>query len=116
MVFDFIRGPVGVEITRLMLGNIVERVRESAGIDVEISPTAYEQIVGLTTADLSFGGRGIGNVLESRLVNPLARALFEWDPSHGNRVQVTEVGTGPVPEVVLASLPGTAAGAPPSGP
>ena len=116
VVFDFIRGPVGVEITRLMLGNIVERVWESAGIDVEVSPNAYEQIVGLTTADLSFGGRGIGNVLESRLVNPLARALFEWDPSHGNRVQVTEVGTGPVPEVVLASLPDTAAGAPPSGP
>ena len=105
VVFDFIREPVGVEITRLMLDNIKLRVRESAGIDVVVSDAAYLQIVGLTTADLSFGGRGIGNVLESRFVNPLARALFEWMPSHRSRVEVIEVGTGAVPEVALRSLP-----------
>ena len=101
VVFDFIRGPVAIEIADLMVANIIARVEESAGITVEVSTHARDQLHDLATADLSFGGRGIGNVLEARFVNPLARALFARDPSEGTRVVVTEVSGGSVPQVVL---------------
>ena len=101
VVFDFIRRPVAVEITDLMLANIAARVEESVGITIEISPQARDQLHELATADLTFGGRGIGNVLEARFVNPLARALFARDPSEGAHVVVVEASGGSVPEVVL---------------
>ncbi len=108
VVFDFIREPVAVEITDLMLEKIAERVEESADIIVVLSPQARNQIHALTQADLSFGGRGIGNVLESRYVNPLARALFAHERSPDSTTEPAEVvvvdltvsSTG-VPEVVL---------------
>ena len=101
VVFDFIRRPVAIEITDLMVANIIARVEESVGITVEVSTHARDQLHALATADLSFGGRGIGNVLEARFVNPLARALFARDPSEGARVVVAEVSGGSVPRVVL---------------
>ena len=101
VVFDFIRGPVAAEIIDLMLGNIVARVEESTGTTVEISDQAKEQIHELAAADLTFGGRGIGNVLESRFVNPLARALFARGHSPAASVEVVEVSSDSVPTVVL---------------
>ena len=103
VVFDFIRERTAPRIADFMLGNIIERVEKSSGITVEISRAARLQIHEIATADLSFGGRGIGNKLESFLVNPLARALFALAPAEGTRVVVEEIRTSNVlvPEVVL---------------
>ena len=102
VVFDFIRGPVAADIADLMIANIAARVEESAGITVKLSDAAHAQLHALATADLSFGGRGIGNVLESRFVNPLARALFAREATPGGVVEVAEVAEDGMPEVVLA--------------
>ena len=101
VVFDFIRPPVAADIADLMLANIAARVEDSAGITVKLSAEAHSQLHELATADLSFGGRGIGNVLESRFVNPLARALFERQALPGSTVEVIQVAFDGVPEVVL---------------
>ena len=101
VVFDFIRPPVAAAIADLMLGNITARVEDSAGITVKLSAEAHSQLHQLATADLSFGGRGIGNVLESRFVNPLARTLFELQSPAGSTVEVARVAPEGVPEVVL---------------
>ena len=101
VVFDFIRGPVALEILDLMLDNITDRVEESTGSAIEISAGARDQIRVLATADLTFGARGIGNVLESRFVNPLARALFALAPPQGASVEVVEVSGDSVPHVEL---------------
>lgn len=42
-------------------------------------------------ADLAHGGRGIGNRLETTLINPLARALFERGEPAGNRLWIAGV-------------------------
>ena len=41
------------------------------------------------TADLSNGGRGIGNQLESAFINPLSRALFDQDLEGRQRAVIT---------------------------
>lgn len=101
VVFDFIRPDVGAQITDLMLENIIERVRDSADLTMTISDRAREQLRAMATADLSFGGRGIGNVLESRFVNPLARALFARGATPRSGIEVVGVFGEDVPEVEL---------------
>jgi ATP-dependent Clp protease ATP-binding subunit ClpA len=58
---------------------------------LEIAPGARAKILDWCTRDLSNGGRGIGNALESVLINPLARALFEYDIEGRARVEVTDI-------------------------
>lgn len=80
IVFDFIREKVAIEILEKMLGNIRQRVSEEHHLELNFSEETLELLRKecLNEAAL-FGGRGVGNKLESCLVNPLARALFEGD-------------------------------------
>ena len=42
-----------------------------------LSDEAYQELHYAALSDLSNGGRGIGNQVESLLINPLARWLFQ---------------------------------------
>ena len=77
IVFDFIRSPVDRQIFDLMVGNVVRHVRRTQGADLVIAPEVLDRLAAWATEDLSYGGRGIGNRVETALVNPLSRALFE---------------------------------------
>jgi ATP-dependent Clp protease ATP-binding subunit ClpA len=55
-----------------------------AGYVVTIVPEVRDALRAICLADLSNGGRGIRNQLESHLINPLARALFEEEASGGS--------------------------------
>ena len=95
VVFNFIEPDVAVQIFEGMLANVARRLREELGLALELTPGARAQLLERCTADLSHGGRGIGNRLESCLVNPLSRALFEQDLAGRTRVlvqSVTEAG------------------------
>ena len=78
IVFDFIRPDVAGEILELMIGGVLEGVREQ-GISITLAPRAHEALAQVCLEDLSNGGRGIRNKVELHLVNPLARALFDAD-------------------------------------
>src|SRR5688572_4650120 len=65
VVFGFITPDVGSQIFDGMLGNIANRVREEHKIDLAIAPDVRASLCDLCTRDLSNGGRGIGNQLES---------------------------------------------------
>ena len=94
IVFDFIRADVARDILHLMLGRVVEDLRTDQGITLLISSEAEQQMGALCLADLSNGGRGIRNQVEVNLVNPLARALFEFDPKPGDRIVVDGLSRG----------------------
>lgn len=81
IVFDFIRPEIAIRIFEQMLAGILANVKD-AGYDVSIGATARKQLESLCLADLSNGGRGIRNQLEAHLTNPLARALFEYEPGN----------------------------------
>ena len=90
IVFGFITPEIGRQIFDGMLRNVTNRVREEHKIDLVLVPEIRDRLRELCTQDLSNGGRGIGNQLESLFVNPLARALFRI-PLEG-RTQVTVKG------------------------
>lgn len=90
IVFDFIRPAIAREIFEQMVKTTL-RDLEATGIHVEISKPVREQLENLCLADLSNGGRGIRNQVESHLVNPLARSLFDRDAQPGSKWTVTNI-------------------------
>lgn len=89
LVFDYVRAEVGAEILAGMVGGILKDVEATQHIEVILSESARARLSELALADLSNGGRGIRNKVETHLVNPLARALFDADTRPGDRLVVT---------------------------
>ena len=94
VVFDFIRPEVARDIARMQLSNVLAQVERSTAARVELSGSAEQQVIEQATSDLTFGGRGIGNIIESVFVNPLARALFDRNVAAGDHAEVVSVGQG----------------------
>ena len=103
VVFDFIREDVAHLILDKMLGNVIERVRDEHNVALVVGEQPHATLVDHCLSDLTHGGRGIGNRLESVLINPLARALFDFDLVAGETITVEElVEEGSVFRVTLA--------------
>ncbi len=96
IVFDFIRGDVARDIFAAMLENILARVRNAQQVTVTLNAVAREALEKLCLADLSNGGRGIRNQLETHFVNPLARLLFDVAPPAESRIEIQSLQRGMV--------------------
>lgn len=91
VVFNFITPDVASQIFSGMLANVARRLREEHRLELVLPRLVLEKLMSLCTRDLSNGGRGIGNALESAFINPLARALFALDLEGRNAVTVADV-------------------------
>ena len=78
VVFDYIDAATGELILQLMVRNVIDRVRQEHQIDLRIGDKAMQRLKAtcLSGEALQLGGRGIGSILETALVNPLANCLF----------------------------------------
>jgi len=80
VVFDFI----GRESQRMIFNAITQRVLDTIldeqQIVVRFSDQAYAQLEELCTQHVFDGGRGIGNRVETYLINPLAHEIFNSEP------------------------------------
>ncbi|MFD6421112.1 AAA family ATPase [Streptomyces sp. NPDC060198] len=76
VVFDFISPQVAEKIFDVQVGNIRRQLSTGHRIRLELTDDARTALLGHCTADQWNGGRGIGMVLETHLINPLARVLF----------------------------------------
>lgn len=91
VVFNFIQPEVADKICRIMLGKITGRLKEEKHASLIISDTALSFLLKECRSDLSYGGRGIGNRLETMLINPLSRKLFEQRDLKGKTVTVAKI-------------------------
>jgi ATP-dependent Clp protease ATP-binding subunit ClpA len=91
VVFNFITPDIAVQILEGMLKNVVNRVKEEHCITLTFDGEAKQELLALCTRDLSNGGRGIGNQVESCFINPLGRALFALDLSQRDQIIVKKV-------------------------
>jgi energy-coupling factor transporter ATP-binding protein EcfA2 len=89
VVFNFITADVAERIFDGMLRNVARRMSEEHKIQLAMAPEARADLLQRCTRDLSNGGRGIGNELESAFINPLSRALFEHDLDACRRIVIT---------------------------
>lgn len=77
VVFNFIAPDAASEIFDGQLAAVINQVERTTGVPIRLDDDVERKIRSIATADLCYGGRGIGMVLETVLVNPLSRALFE---------------------------------------
>lgn len=98
VVFDFIRPDVAKLILNAQIKKIIKTMLSEKNIDLVIEEIAREKLTKLALGNLNNGGRGIGNIVESYLINPLARFLFDNDVYDNGNVTITDIDleTSPV--------------------
>jgi len=96
VVFDFLRPATAVRIFHRMLENVLRQLEEDHRITLSFAPEVRQRLGEVVCADLSMGGRGIGNALEEVFVNPLSRGLFEAGIRPGERATVRRIDRGPL--------------------
>ena len=104
IVFDFIRPNVALEIFRDMVAATLADVRETQNVEITVSTTAFTKLQALCLADLTNGGRGIRNKVETHLINPLSRALFE-KAAGARSFEIFDVETDMGTTLVLSDKP-----------
>lgn len=96
VVYDYIRPDVAKDILSAQINKIRQNLMTDKKIDVRLSDKAFNVLQKSALKNLQNGGRGIGNVVESLFINPLARYLF--DNAIDENAQIT------VDDVTLTSL------------
>ena len=101
VVFDFIRE----DVAKLILGAQIKKIKRTLAsekqIELHLSESAEKTLEKAALANLDNGGRGIGNIVESYLINPLARFLFDNDAYENVKVTI-EIIDDNVSPVALA--------------
>lgn len=103
IVFDFIRDNIAEQIFKSMVASVLSDLKECQNIDISIDSMALQTLRELCLKDLSNGGRGIRNKIETHLVNPLSRVLFDENIETGSRLSICSVETDKITKLRLAS-------------
>ena len=93
VVFDFIRKDSVPLILQKQLDNIIAGLKDNNGIHVILrkESDAFKRLVELSVQNLGFGGRGIGNVVEKYLLNPLGRKLTDEGWERGGCYEILDI-------------------------
>jgi DNA polymerase III delta prime subunit len=91
VVFDYIRPPIMMEIIEKILKNIINEVKEKHKIDLAFSDNVREWLQERTKNNIEHGGRGVGNLIEKAIINPLARKLFDENVAEGRSLVVEQI-------------------------
>lgn len=79
VVFDFIRRDIAKTILDSQLENIISNMKRLMNINLVIEENVRQFLYAEAMDNLENGGRGIKNIVESRLINPLSRYMFDED-------------------------------------
>lgn len=92
VIFDYLTRQIGSELVRQRyVPNILRRVQAEHGITVTIADDVLGALADGCTRDMTLGGRGVGQELDTRFVNPLGRSLAA---ATGTKVMVTRIAEG----------------------
>lgn len=91
VVFDFIRPDVAKLILDAQIEKIKARLSSEKRIELTLSDKANEVLLENAIANLANGGRGIGNIVESLLINPLSRYMFDEDITEQARIRIDNI-------------------------
>ena len=94
VIFDFISKEAAKEILLLKINAITQNLERDKALKLIISDDfsnhLYEQVLN----NLDNGGRGIGNVIETKLVNPLSRILIQEHWKSGDMITIENATDG----------------------
>lgn len=97
VVFDYIRPEVAKLILNSQVKKIAKNMSAEKHITLTIADSAVETLTEQALNNLQNGGRGIGNVVENLLINPLSRYLFDNEIFDNASVTVDNIDTTTTP-------------------
>lgn len=104
VVFDFIREDVAEEILMSQVNKIIRNLKSEKNLEVTVTDKAKEVLKGHAIANLENGGRGIGNIVESLLINPLSRYLFDNEIFCNKRISIEDIEAESMPYSLKCTL------------
>lgn len=97
IVFDYIRPDVAKLILKSQVNKIIKNLSAEKHITLTISEEAMITLTDNALNNLQNGGRGIGNVVENLLINPLARYLFDNEIYGNSEIVIENIDAGTIP-------------------
>jgi len=90
VVFNYITKDVAAEIVKSRLKSMHSSILDEIGVNIDFSQIE-NQLLDLAVENLDNGGRGINNVIEKSLINPLGRHIFDDNVAKGEHLVVTRI-------------------------
>lgn len=104
VVFDFIREDIAKLILTSQVKKIIGNLTTEKNIAVTMSDDAMSTLLARTMTNLDNGGRGIGNIVESLLVNPLSRYLFDNEIFENAKLTINSIQAETMPYSLECSV------------
>ena len=104
VVFDYIRPDVAKQILDSQVSRIIKSLSTEKHIMLSVSDKAMDVLTESALGNLANGGRGIGNVVENLLINPLSRYLFDNEIFENATVTVDDIDGDAVPPTLSCSV------------
>lgn len=103
VVFDYIRP----DVAKLILNSQIKRIEKALLVEKHISLTISDHSMSVLTeqalSNLQNGGRGIGNVVESLLINPLSRYLFDNEVFENACITIDNIDLSMTPPALVCT-------------
>ena len=103
VVFDYIRPDVAKLILNSQVNKIIKNMSVEKHIALTVSDSAIETLTEQALNNLQNGGRGIGNVVENLLINPLSRYLFDNEIFDNASVTIDNIDTSATPPSLVCT-------------
>jgi ATP-dependent Clp protease ATP-binding subunit ClpA len=97
VVFDYIRPDVAKLILESQVKKIIRNLASEKKITLEISDAAMATLLEESLQNLQNGARGIGNIVESMLINPLSRYLFDNKIGENTKLNIKSIDAEKTP-------------------
>ena len=97
VVFDYIRPAVAKLILESQVKKIIRNLASEKKITLEISDIAMNTLLEESLQNLQNGARGIGNIVESMLINPLSRYLFDNKIGENTKLNIKSIDAEKTP-------------------
>ena len=102
-MFDYIRPEVAKLILNSQINKIIKNMSVEKHIVLTVSNSAMEVLTEETQNNLQNGGRGIRNVVENLLINPLSRYLFDNEIFDNASITIDNINTVATPPALECS-------------
>lgn len=104
VVFDYIRPDVAELILDGQIKKIKKTLLAEKQITLDLDDAVRNYLLKVATNNLSNGGRGIGNIVESDLINPLARFLFDNKAFADAQVKISAIDSTTAPVSLVGKV------------
>ena len=104
VVFDYIRPAVAELILDGQIGKIKKTLLSEKQIKLELGDAVRDHLLNAAESNLANGGRGIGNIVESDLINPLARFLFDNKTFSDAEVEISAIDSTTAPVSLVGEV------------